>query len=92
MGRQSPEAEGEGGQATLRGSAMGRQSPEAEGEGGQAGLWRFGDGAQVSLCANYNKQTSIVMARFRRAIHALADSARKKDVDGPDKPGHDGNL
>jgi hypothetical protein len=32
------------------------------------------------------------MARFMRAIHALLCASRKKDVDGPDKPGHDGIL
>ena len=31
-----------------------------------------------------------VMTRFMRVIHVLADSARSEDVDGPDKPGHDG--
>ena len=34
-------------------------------------------------------QHRFVMARFMRAIHDFAASARKKDVDGPDKPGHD---
>jgi len=35
-----------------------------------------------------NKSTNTVMARFMRAIHVFA-GARKKDVDDPDKPGHD---
>jgi hypothetical protein len=34
-------------------------------------------------------QNKIVMARFMRAIHDLAASIGNKDVDGPDKPGHD---
>jgi len=33
--------------------------------------------------------TTIVTARFIRAVHVFAVRLKEKDVDGPDKPGHD---
>ena len=52
-------------------------------------------GAGISLFSGASIRSAthrfffIVMARFMRAIHVFATEKSKKDVDDPDKPGHD---